>query len=386
VYTQAAESPVATHAALATEFGKAPVDSGSAARMGIGALVRRELAGVALYDARLVALGGSLLLTGGFGERPSSGLRQHLLTGSTWRQLPAGQPSDRGGHAVDVVGNHAILHGGYSHGQGNLAELWAASLEGDESPSWCKLAPGGTAPLARAGHTLTRVSDNELVLFGGYGQEALDDLHVLRIEPNGESSWRPLPASGESPGPRCAHAAVSVPSRRHERALISVGGYTASGADAALSLLTISPCGMEGHWTPLHARGPLGHDGMAEAIARSGHSALIASGNRLLVFGGTREGRTPGEVLVLGDMLCLDVSDVGLERLRHPAGGARWERLVLDAEEESLARYNHAAAIVQAGRDDGEEEILLVVGGTDAAHVPVETAAALRVPSETDES
>ena len=95
-----------------------------------------------------------------------------------------------------------------------------------------------------------------------------------------------------------------------------------------------------------------------------------------------------GGTHVLGDALWLDVSDEGLERLRRPDCGARWERLLpvdeggfeIDAYDDCLARYNHAAALVQSkDANNGEEELLLVVGGSDADHMPVETAFALHV-------
>ena len=83
---------------------------------------------------------------------------------------------------------------------------------------------------------------------------------------------------------------------------------------------------------------------------------------------------------VLGDVLSLDVSAEGMERLCDPRGGARWERLQLTVDDDGgdddewLARYNHAAAVVVG--ESGEEE-LLIVGGSDASHMPVDSAAAL---------
>ena len=273
------------------------------------------------------------------------------------------------------------MHGGYDRGtqQGNLADLWAASLADNNTPSWQRLSPEGSAPSARAGHTLTAVSADELILFGGFGQQGLDDVHVLRVGPDGESSWRELTVRGDhSPGPRCAHAAVSVPCSEGRTRLISFGGYTTShGADAALSLLTISECGTACSWEQLHAAAPDDDGRPPLPLQRSGHSAALASGERLLVFGGTCDDVRSGATHVLGDALCLDVDEEGLERLRHPEGGARWRRLAMDADdEEDLPRYNHAAALAR----HGDEEMLLVVGGSDESHSIVETAFALVVP------
>ena len=366
-------------------------------------LVARRIAGVCVSDARVAALDGSWLLTGGFGERPSRGLRQHLLDGAVWRELPAAPLSDRGGHAIGTAGGLALLHGGYGHGtqQGNQSCLWAASLQ-EGVPAWRRLSPTGAAPLARAGHTLTAISDNELIMFGGFGERAFDDVHLLRLGSDGQAEWSQLAADGESPGPRCAHAAVPVPGGG---GVLTFGGYTSThGADAALSLLEVSISAAGGRrcaWRPLHAMPPLGDDGDGgdggdgggelgelRRLGRSGHSAVVTRGERLHVYGGTRDnssGAEPGGAQVLSDALSLDVSAEGIERLCDPHGGARWERLPLtvdggDDDHEWLARYNHAAAVVVGG--NGAEE-MLIVGGSDVSHMPVDTAAALSlVPSD----
>ena len=81
---------------------------------------------------------------------------------------------------------------------------------------------------------------------------------------------------------------------------------------------------------------------------------------------------------MLSEVLSLDISSEGIERLRDPAGGARWEQLPLEidggGDDAWLARYNHAATVVVG--ESGEEQ-LMIVGGSDASHMPVQTAAAL---------
>jgi len=216
-----------------------------------------------------------------------------------------------------------------------------------------------------------------MVLFGGFGQVALDDVHVCQIQSDGaHAEWSQPPVFGNSPGPRCAHAAVSTPDGT---GVIIFGGYTSThGADAALSLLEMltprAPSARELRWTPLYARAPPGCD-----VARSGHTAALVSDNRLLVVGGL----AASDQAVLGDVLCLDVSEEGLERLRHPEGGAQWEALRLDhgeseCAEEELARYNHACAVITDHQTG--EELLLVVGGNGKDHEPLADGVALVVP------
>ncbi len=73
-----------------------------------------------------------------------------------------------------------VIHGGYGHGtiQGNLSDLWVVDGE-PELANWRQCEPDGAAPSARAGHTLTAVSSAECVLFGGFGDAALEDVHLL---------------------------------------------------------------------------------------------------------------------------------------------------------------------------------------------------------------
>ena len=155
--------------------------------------------------------------------------------------------------------------------------------------------------------------------------------------------------------------------------MISFGGYTPHGADAALALLEVStPRAVRAGallWSPLYARAPADVQ-----LARSGHTAALVSGERLLVFGGLGASHT-----ALGDVLSLDVSAEGLERLRHKDGGAQWEAVALQGAEGCDGRYNHACAVV---RGAGGEERLLVVGGNGNDHEPLDDGFAVEVAAE----
>lgn len=422
-----------------------------------------KVAAPRLSDGRCVALHERLLLLGGFGQTSSTGLRLHeapLVPGAAssaelkWTALPSGPPTDRGGHAAaalagnDSSGPVAVLHGGYGHGaeyQGNLGDLWMMKVRREAGPflcrsdayllapfltnnsprilalilsttalkgdKWRKCTPGGTAPSARAGHSLSplrrptaksRHTGEECVIYGGFGDYALDDVHLLQpgTVAGDDGVWLQPRVLGESPGARCAHSAVAT----RCGGVVIFGGHSAYGADAALSLLEVSTPLAEKEssrlgvrtvlWTPLYAAPPEGdEDPDAGQLARSGHSAVLVSRDRMLVIGGTRsDGSHHSDAL--GDVLCLDLSEEGLERARHPDGGARWERWPLARgsvggggnaglpPEDEFARYNHACAVLSGTAAPGEEEkeTVLVFGGNDANHEARGDGLSIRVP------
>ena len=320
-----------------------------------------------LSDHRCVAVHDRLLLVGGFSNTASTGLRLHEADraaavapadrsgrGSAWRALPPGAPADRGGHAVAVLCDTVLVHGGYGHGsvEGNLGDLWQRRPAADGTAAWSLLEPSsGVSPEARSGHTLSSLAPldaeghscaaAELVLTCGFGQQALDDVHILALSPadNGAASWLRPRVVGPSPGPRCAHSAIAT----RCGGVVVFGGYSADGADAALCILEVATAraaletAQHGErsviWTPLHAEPPppLADDdkdededdeGVFDLLPRSGHSAVLTSDDRMIVIGGTRSDGPQG-ASTLGDVLSLDVSAEGLERARRPDGGAR---------------------------------------------------------------
>ena len=146
---------------------------------------------------------------------------------------------------ASVDGVH-LLHGGYGHSasmEGSLSDLWA--LEDDV---WHQCSPSGIAPLARSGHQLCALHGSrglgvQCVLWAGFGQLALDDVHLLQGSGSQGLKWVQPTVLGDSPGARCAHAAVATP---QGDGMLVFGGYTAAGADGTLALLEVpahpSPC------------------------------------------------------------------------------------------------------------------------------------------------
>mmetsp|Transcript_75718 Transcript_75718/g.152133 ORF Transcript_75718/g.152133 Transcript_75718/m.152133 type:complete len:380 (+) Transcript_75718:54-1193(+) len=360
-----------------------------------------------LSDARCVALSERLLLLGGFGETESTGLRLHeaplhapqsnaemlspTSTNLEWRSLVNGPLADRGGHGVAALttgdsSETVVVHGGYGAVEGNLGDLWLLESGG----TWRPCTPKGVAPSARAAHSLSPLyqpanhTGGECLVYGGFGELALDDVHIfqLGLAANDEGVWLQPRVLGESPGARCAHSAVAT----RCGGVVVFGGHSAYGPDAALSLLEVSTPLAEKEsarlgeraviWTTLHAAPPQDDDlGAGHALERSGHSAVLLSNDRMMVIGGTRsDGSDHSDAL--GDVLCLDVSEEGLERARHPGGGARWERQPLargpggESSEDELARYNHACAVLGAAVP-GAAERVLVFGGNNANHEPL---------------
>lgn len=313
----------------------------------------------------------------------------------------------------------------------NRPRTVALSTTHSQGDEWRVCSPSGAAPSARAGHSLSPLrrpaassrdsgeeeEEEELVLYGGFGDHALDDVHLLQFgsAAGDEGAWLQPRALGDSPGARCAHSAVAT----RCGGVVVFGGHSAYGADAALSLLEVStPLAEEESarlgeravvWTPLHAAPPAEDDPDAGQgfLARSGHCAVLVSGDRMLVVGGTRsDGASHSDAL--GDVLCLDVSEGGLERARRPDGGARWERWSLArgpgggggaSAEGELARYNHACTVLDLGlgldldaavpgeaererevEREREREVALIFGGNDANHEPRGDGISIAIP------
>jgi hypothetical protein len=131
-----------------------------------------------------------------------------LGEGSAWNPLtPAGSPPPpRGFHAgvFDPVGERLIVYGG--RGGPYFNDVWALSLSG--TLGWSLLAPGGTAPPARYGHSA--IYDwvrNRMVIFAGLGPSNLyRDTWALSL--TSAPLWATLTPMGTPPAARYAHTAI----------------------------------------------------------------------------------------------------------------------------------------------------------------------------------
>jgi Rab9 effector protein with kelch motifs len=83
---------------------------------------------------------------------------------------------------------------------------WALELA--TVPTWVQLAPQGSPPSARQGHTaIYDAAGDRMIVFGGRDATGnLNDLWVLDFAPT--LSWSPLVPLGEPPPARDQHTAV----------------------------------------------------------------------------------------------------------------------------------------------------------------------------------
>jgi hypothetical protein len=106
-----------------------------------------------------------------------------------------------------------ILFGGEGSG-GVVGDVWvltnANGLGG--TPTWIQLAPAGTPPQARVGHTTVYdPASNRLIIFAGESNVALlNDAWVLTHANGvgGVPTWTQITTSGTMPAARADHSAV----------------------------------------------------------------------------------------------------------------------------------------------------------------------------------
>ena len=132
-----------------------------------------------------------------------------------WSQLiPAGTPpSARSGQSAiyDPQGDRMVIFGGDDGRFVN--DVWALSLA--SSLSWSKLSPAGTPPSARYSHTaIYDPVRDRMVMFGGPtvdGGGSLNDTWALSL--TGSPSWSQLAPVGSLPSTRLGHSAIYDPVR-----------------------------------------------------------------------------------------------------------------------------------------------------------------------------
>ena len=248
-----------------------------------------------------------------------------------------------------------------------LCALPLSSPLGAASWEWDALAPGGAAPSARAGASLTRLpsvgagSSAKLVLCGGQGADRREVSGCALLDPLAAWSFSPVLAEGQT-AYRSDHSAVVVPAAAGGGGafLLLYGGVNATpvapvARRARAGLASFDARGCEvidvGTWQPAP---PASDCDLAHApIARYAHSSALM-GSAWLVFGGVAS--ATGAVLDDG-VQALDVSRAPVLAWAPaflPATGARPQ-----------ARAFHAAAsfglqmLVFGGQGDSQGTQLL---------------------------
>ncbi len=177
----------------------------------------------AIYDSvqdRMVVFGGFNYSSGYFQD--AWALPLSAATG--WATLtPNGvAPSARALHSAvfDMVGDRMLVFGGETLNSIVLNDVWALSLAG--APTWTTLAPEGTAPGARYGHTAIYDSARgRMVVFGGGGSGSyFADVCVLSV--GDPPTWSISTPGGIRPSARVRHSAIYDPLREN---MVVFGGF-----------------------------------------------------------------------------------------------------------------------------------------------------------------
>ena len=201
-----------------------------------------------------------------------------LSGAADWTRLqPTGTvPAARFGCTViyDSLRDRLVLFGGENDDYPNPRDTWALSLSG--TPAWTELAPAGTLPPGRTGHTaIYDPAHDRMVIFAGDNESyySMNDTWALSF--SGTPVWNELTPAGVSPLYRAAHSAIYDPVR--ERMVIFGGYYNTRRSDYSNEVWSLSLSGNP-VWTPVP--GPM-------PSQRSGHTAIYDSArDRMVVFGG----------------------------------------------------------------------------------------------------
>lgn len=190
-----------------------------------------------------------------------------------WRPVrQMSSPSPREGHLMCQIGSNVVLTGGFC----DDARLHILSPQNQQ---WNALYPSSSHAPFVYGATLTPLSGNKAVRFGGfraggYSGET-NQVCLLDLSNPTAPSWTPITTSGPPPEARAYHTATLV----DDQHLVIIGGMKTRGSIMAPAILdTHSWTWLDQDITVPSTKQPSG---------RHGHSVILdKKRNRLVLFGG----------------------------------------------------------------------------------------------------
>jgi hypothetical protein len=256
-----------------------------------------------------------------------------LAGNPAWTQLiPSGTaPSPRFFHSAiyDSLRDRLLIFGG--HNGSFLNDVWALSLAG--SPAWTQLAPNGTPPSPRYGHSaIYDPLRDRIIMFGGDDGIRLNDVWTLSLA--GTPTWTELAPSGTLPSPRSFHDAIYDPVR--DRMLV-FGGNDGSYLNEVWALsLAGTP-----NWSQLAPSGPM-------PKSRSGAAIYEPDHDRMVIFGGSAGSSLLNDVWALQ---CLgSTCEVGVSPMPPPRLERVWQAAPNPTQGGADVHLSiPAAALIRAG-------------------------------------
>ncbi|KPA85739.1 hypothetical protein ABB37_00103 [Leptomonas pyrrhocoris] len=189
--------------------------------------------------------------------------------------------------AGDTDGTSTVLAGGPSPtsaaagGQAVDGGNSAAAREINFMPIMCAryLRPVGLTPAARWGHTLTPITPDTMLLFGGIGGNDADTGSLISFNPT-TIAWEPLYAMTDTPAARHSHAACAYDSRY----LVISGGVAQNGGRVLDDMHLYDT--YTHHWRCVWSGERDGSpQNRSEPGPRFGHSIVLHE-DRLFLYGG----------------------------------------------------------------------------------------------------
>ncbi|CAM9312017.1 unnamed protein product [Chrysoparadoxa australica] len=213
------------------------------------------------------------------------------------------------------------------------------------------------APPSRGGCTLTRVSDSQLIMFGGadMNQSHFQDMWVFNTE---KQTWKQAAAKGHGPSPRCGHSCVCIEAPGRGEILLVYGGMNAEKCETHNDVYALDVTDMK--WHKVHS---------SNAPPLNSHTAVLW-GNKMVVHGGATPDGPSSSTYVL-DLKGLDLGGgEGAPSTLAPLDGnsavtgtasapLQWSVLECSGEAPG-SREMHSACLV--GRADASS-VMLVYGG-----------------------
>jgi hypothetical protein len=258
-------------------------------------------------------------------------------TGVDWTNVaPSGtKPAARFGHTAlyDSVSNRMMLFGG---GTGSPAPCFSDYFVLQHAnaasgiPAWVLATPAGTTPAARMNYAAAYdAASNSLIMFGGYDcvSSYFNDVWVLSHANNsGTPAWTKLSPAGTPPAARESSSAVYDPGTN---SLIVFGGDAFVHGSAPFGDV----------WLLSHANGSGGTPAWTQLTplnillaARSGHSALYdTSNNRMIIYGGFDGTTVLSDTWILSDANGQTGTPLWTQLDSSPPGPPRrWQSAVYD--------------------------------------------------------